>query len=315
MSIGPSTSALLETTGRTRRQDVTASYVALAQACAATGDDARHAELVSDHPHDVWSLPASRAIALVHTGQDEAWALVRGAELLEQHRVAVVAPYYGGVRTAAGRAVTFWHDPGERRRDESLSARVTAAVHRIHPGSALWLEEHDPFAGLLDGLDDAPLSGSARRFLFECTAWLRAEWAGIDWPTPPTVILGARRLARCHDGGTHPQLALRRPLWRGHREWDLVAARWSNELLRGRRDDLQAYHRTYTAHGRTDAAMPCDRIGAWSGYQVVRDLVVLTVVMDTVRRARLDSRTHDLAVHQVACLRGARPAPWDWGQR
>ncbi|MER7757213.1 hypothetical protein [Kitasatospora sp. NPDC097643] len=315
MSIGPSTSALLRTTSHARRQDVAASYAALAQACAATGDDARHAELVSDHPADVWSLPALRAIALVHTGPDEAWALVRGAELLEQHQVAVVTPYYSGVRTAAGRAVTFWHDPGKRRRDESLSARVTAAVHRIHPGAALWLGNHDPFAGLLDGLDDSPLNDSARRFLFECTAWLRAEWADIDWPTPPTVILGARRLAHCHGGGTHPRLALRRPLWRGHREWDMVAARWSNELLRGRGDDLQAYHHTYTAHGRGDAAVPYDRISAWSGYQVVRDVIVLTAVMDTVRRARLDSRTRDLAVHQVACLRGARPAPWDWGKR
>ncbi len=61
--------------------------------------------------------------------------------------------------------------------------------------------------------------------------------------------------------------------------------------------------------------MPYDRIGAWSGYQVVRDVVVLTAVMDTVRRARLDPRTRDLARHQVACLRGVRPAPWDWGTR
>ncbi len=103
VSIGPSTSALLKTSSHARRQDVTASYTALAQACAATGDDARHAELVSDHPHDAWSLPASRAIALVHTGPGEAWALVRGAELLEQHQVAVVTPYYSGVvRPPAG---------------------------------------------------------------------------------------------------------------------------------------------------------------------------------------------------------------------
>ncbi|MGW2372986.1 hypothetical protein [Kitasatospora sp. NPDC001683] len=315
MSIGPSTSALLRTTSHARRRDVTASYVALTQACTASGDDARHAELVSDHPVNVWSLPAPRAIALVQTGLDDARALVRGAELLELHRVAVAAPYYSGVRTAAGRAVTFWHNPGKQRRDESLSARVTAAVHRIPPGAAPWLEDHDPFAGLLDDLEKTPLSESDRWFLREHAAWLRAEWEDIDWPTPPTVILGARQLTRCHDDGIHPRLALRRPLWRGHREWDLVAARWRNELLRGHRDDLRAYDDTYTAHGRADAAVPYGHIGAWSGYRVVRDVVVLTAVMDTVRRAHLDFQVRQLAVHQVACLRGARSAPWDWGKR
>ncbi|MFF0413457.1 hypothetical protein ACFYUY_23845 [Kitasatospora sp. NPDC004745] len=315
MSIGPRTRALLSTTSRTRRHHITASYAALTQACTTTGDDARGAELVATDPHDVWTLPGSRAIARVHTDSAEAWALLRGARLLAQHRVAVVAPFYDALR-AGGRAVTFWHEPGRLLREAAaLGGWVTAGVHRIRPGAAPWLQEHDPFAGLLDGLDDAPLEGAACRFLRERAVRLRQEWAAIDWPTPATVILGTRGMARCHDDGTCPRFALRRPLWRGRREWDLVAARWRGELLRGHRDDQQAHHDAYLAHTRADVALPYPHIGAWPHYQSVRDVVVLTAVMDLVRQAHLDSRTRQLAAHQVACLRGAHPAPWDWGKR
>ncbi|MGW3041763.1 hypothetical protein ACWC9T_17405 [Kitasatospora sp. NPDC001159] len=87
-------------------------------------------------------------------------------------------------------------------------------------------------------------------------------------PSWSATVLGARQL--------------RRPLWRGAREWDLVAARWRYELLRGRRDDLQPYRDTYTAHGRADVAVPYGHIGAWSGYQVVRDVGVPTAVATPV---------------------------------
>ncbi|MFE7531622.1 hypothetical protein ACFU7Y_38830 [Kitasatospora sp. NPDC057542] len=315
MSVGTRTRTLLKTTTPTRRLDVAASYEALTQACAATADDARQAELVSDSPNHLWSLPVGM-FAMVHPDLDEAWAVIKGALYLREQRVPAIAPWYHDVRAGTeGRAVTFWPDPGKTSADTSLSAWVTALTHRIDPASAPWLREHDTFAGLLDGLDDAPLNAAARRFLREHTAQLHEEWDYLEWPTPDAVVLGAHGMIPIHDGGVHVGLLLRRPLTRGHREWDLVAARWRSELLIGPREDHRTYAGTYLSYQREDQVPDYPYIGAWSGYQVVRDVVALTAAMGAVRRAHLDKRIRQEAEHRVACLRGAYPAPWNWGLR
>ncbi|MFD9684707.1 hypothetical protein [Kitasatospora sp. NPDC059088] len=315
MSVGPRTRTLTRITSEGRRHEVAAAYAALTQVCTDTGDNPSQAELVGEHPHHAWWLPASRALALVHADADEAGALLRGARLLHEHRVAAVAPDYDQVRIAHGRAVTFWRSPGHPLRDVAASARLTAAVHRIRPGAALWLEDHDPFEGLLDGLDDVALDDASQWFLRERAAELREEWERAEWPTPSTVILGARAIAPCYGDGSHPRLFPQYPLRYGHREWDLVAARWHTELLRGHRDDLHAYTAAYTAYSRAALAPPYGQIGAWPDYQTVRDVVVLTAVTDTVRRAHLDTHLRRQAAHQVACLRGAHRPPWTWGRR
>ncbi|MFG2845670.1 hypothetical protein ACGF12_21220 [Kitasatospora sp. NPDC048296] len=314
MSVGARTGTLLKTTTPARRLDVAASFEALTQACAVTAADVRRAELVSDSPNHLWSLPASRALAIVHSGPDEARALIKGAHFLRQQHVAVTSPWSADVHVSAdGRAVTFWQDPGKPSPDTSLSAWVTALVHRIDLRMVPWLTEHDPFGRLLDGLDDAPLNDAARWFLRERAAQLREEWDDLDWPTPDAVILGALRMVPCHDDGVHVGLLLRRPLQCGHREWDLVAARWRSEQLIGSREDHRTYADTYLSY--EDQPLERPYIGAWSGYQVVRDLIVLTEVMETVRRAHLDAHSRRQAAHRVACLRGAHRVPWNWGQR
>ncbi|MFF2548760.1 hypothetical protein ACFVUY_40240 [Kitasatospora sp. NPDC058063] len=314
MSVGTRTRTLLKTTSPARRTDVAASYEALTQACAASGIDARQAELVSDSPNHLWLLPASHTLAMVHPDPDEAWALIRGAQFLRQHEVLATAPRYGDVRAdTVGQTVTFWPNPGQLSTDTSLSGWVTALTHRIDPRTAPWLREHDPFTGLLNGLDDAPLNAAARGFLRERTIQLHEEWDYLDWPTPDTVVFGTLGMVPVHDDGVHAGTLLRRPLTRGHREWDLVAARWRSELLTGLRQDHRTYADTYLAYDMEQQAYPY--IGAWSGYQVVRDVVVLTAVMDAVRSAHLDQRARAEAAHRVACLRGAHPAPWNWGPR
>ncbi|MFD7593587.1 hypothetical protein ACFV6D_11210 [Kitasatospora sp. NPDC059812] len=316
MSVGPRTRTLLKTTTPARRLDIAASFEALTQAGVATGGDVAKAELVSDSPNHLWSLPTSRALAIVHPDLDEAGALIKGAQFLRQHQVPVTSPRYTDVRMSAeGRAVTFWQAPGKPSADASLSAWVTALTHRTDPRTAPWLREHDPFAGLLDGLDDAPLNTASRSFLRDHAAQLREEWDFLDWPTPDTVILGALGMAPCHDDGVHVGLLLRRPLTRGHREWDLVAARWRSELLIGPREDHRTYADTYLSYEREGRPLDHPYIGAWSGYQVVRDIVVLTAVMETVRRAHLDANIRQEAAHRITCLRGAHPAPWNWGLR
>ncbi|MFE4516818.1 ATP-binding protein [Kitasatospora sp. NPDC056783] len=319
MSAGTRATPLLKTTTATRRPDIAASFDALTQACEATGNGTWRAQLVSDSPNHLWSLSLRsrpRALAIVHPNADEALALIKGAQLLREHQVAATAPYFTDIRAAAdGQAVSFWHQCGSPTTDTSLSAWVTALTHRIDPATAPWLQEHDPFAGLLDGMDHAPLDEPARRFLRERAAQLREEWDYLDWPTPDAVVLGALGMVPVHDDGLHVGLLLRRPPQRGHLEWDLVAARWRGEMLTGPREDHRTYAATYLSYEREHQAPGHPYIGAWSGYQVVRDLVVLATVMDTVRRARLDQRARRLAAHQIACLRGAHPAPWDWGPR
>ncbi|WP_030247550.1 hypothetical protein [Streptomyces sp. NRRL S-350] len=304
---------MLKTTTLARRLDVAASFETLTRACAAIAADFRRAELVSDSPNHLWSLPASHSLALVHPDVDEARALIKGAQFLRQHQVAVASPWSTDVHMSTdGRAVTLWQDPGKPSTDTSLSAWVTALTHRIDPGAAPWLRDHDPFAGLLDGLDEAPLNDAARCFLRERAAQLHEEWDHPDWPTPDAVILGALGMVPCHDDGVRVGFLLRRPLHRGHREWDRVAARWRSELLIGPREDHGSYADVYLSYEREDQSLNHPYIGAWSGYQVVRDLVVLTAVMETVRRAHLDANVRQAAVHRVGCLRGANPVPWRW---
>ncbi|MER7671335.1 hypothetical protein ABTY61_23115 [Kitasatospora sp. NPDC096128] len=313
MSVGPSTRMLLNVVKAGRQRQITASYSTLAQVCVATADGA---ELVNDHPDvQTWSLPASDAVALVHANPGESWTLLRSAQLLEQQSVAVVPPHYRTVRTAGGRAVTFWHPPGRRHDDAAVSAWLTASIHTVHPKTALWLDPHDPFHGLLDSLADAEVDQAGKRFLREHTARLREDWDRIDWPTPPTVILADTGMARAHEDSRCPRLLLRRPLRLGRREWDLVAARWKAELLRGHPADLDAYTRAYTARARRDLVQLHDQLATWSGYRSVRDVLVLTEVMRTVARAELDGRARQLAQHQIACLRGTHQLPWTWGRR
>ncbi|MEV7026046.1 hypothetical protein [Kitasatospora sp. NPDC093558] len=313
MSAGPRTRMLLKTTSTARRHAITASYSALTQVCITTADCPEQAELVSEYPTHTWDLPQSNALAIVHRNLDEAWALIKSAKLLEHHQLLVVTPHYTNVLTAACHAITFWHPPGPQRHDPAASARVTAGVHRIDATTAPWLAEdqHDPFNGLLDGLDDGPVPDPAKRFLHDQASQLRKEWADIDWPTPTTHILGARHAARCHGSRSNPRLFLRQPLLRGHREWDLVAARWRSDLLLGHLNDNMGYTQTYATHTHT----PHNHIGTWPDYQIVRDVIVLTEVMSTVRRAHLDARTRQQADYQIACLRGAHPRPWNWGRR
>ncbi|MFF7991675.1 hypothetical protein ACFZDG_18005 [Kitasatospora xanthocidica] len=316
MSVGPRTRTLLKATSTARRQAITASYSALTQVCIATADHAMQAELVSEHPTHAWELPASDALVLVHADVAEARALLRSAQLLERHQVPVVPPRYPDALTGGGRAVTFWRLPGRERHDPATSARMTAGIHRIDPGTVRWLarENHDPFNGLLDGLERAPVLNSGKRFLRDRADQLCEEWAAIDWPTPSTVILGTRRAARCHSDGTLPRLLLRNPLLHGHREWDLIAARWRSDLLLGHLNDTMGYTETYAAHADAQMGVPYGHIGAWPDYQVVRDVIVFTEVMSAVRRAHLDSHTRQKADYQVACLRGARRRPWNWGR-
>ncbi|MFF4817768.1 hypothetical protein ACFY2K_24600 [Kitasatospora sp. NPDC001309] len=125
MSVGPRTRTLTRITSEGRRYEVASAYAALTQVCADTGDNPAQAELVGEHPHHTWWLPASNALALVDADADEAGALLRGARLLHEHRVAAVAPYYDQVRIALGRAVTFWRSPGHPLRDVAASARLT----------------------------------------------------------------------------------------------------------------------------------------------------------------------------------------------
>ncbi len=317
MIVGPRTRTLLKATGTARRQAIIASYAALTQVCSATEDSAEQAELVGEHPTHVWELPHSDTLVLVHADIAEACALLRSADLLERHQVPVVAPYYPNALTEGSRpAVTFWRRPGRERHDPATSARVTAGVHRINPAATRWLaeENHDPFNGLLDDLDNAPMLDPGKRFLRDRADQLREEWAAINWPTPSTTILGARRAARCHSDGTLPRLFLQHPLLHGHREWDLIAARWRSDLLLGHLNDNMGYTETYVSHADAHVGVPYGHIGAWPDYQVVRDVIVLTEVMSTVRRAHLDSRTRQQADYQVACLRGARRRPWNWGR-
>ncbi|MFF3074212.1 hypothetical protein ACFVSN_40400 [Kitasatospora sp. NPDC057904] len=316
MSAGPRTRMLLKTTSTARRQAITASYSALTQVCVTTADNPEQAELVSEHPAHAWELPHSNALAILHRDTDEAWALVKSAKLLEHHQVPVVAPHYTDVLTAGGHAVTFWRPPGPQRHDPAASARVTAGIHRIDTTTAPWLAEdqHDPFNGLLDGLDDTPLADPAKRFLHDHTDQLREEWVDIDWPTPLTPILGTRHAPRCHGTRAAPRLLLQHPLLHGHLEWDLIAARWRSDLLLGHLNDNVGYTAAYTAHANAETRALHGHIGAWPDYQVVRDVIVLAEVMSTVRRAHLDSRTRQQADHQIACLRGAHRPPWNWGR-
>ncbi|MEV7930453.1 hypothetical protein [Kitasatospora sp. NPDC088779] len=314
MSVGPHTSRLLKTTvGQARHQAITASYSALVQACDASGEQSDGAELVDESPRPLWSLPGSGAYAVVHTDPDEARALLWSAHLLEEHQVPVVVPEYRHPLRGGGRDVTVWHRPGPRYSGRSVGAWASAAVHRIQPDAGQ-LRDHDPFDGLLDGLADAPLLRADRDVLRLRADRLREQWTSIDWPTPPTVILGDLGAARCHGAGTTlPRLLLRRPLLRGHLEWDLAAARWRTDMLAGHLHDHDGYAEAYATH--TDRNLPYGSIDRWEHYPLVRDLVVLTDVMHTVRRAHLDSRTRQLAAHQSACLRGLVARPWPWKVR
>ncbi|WP_049649887.1 hypothetical protein [Kitasatospora sp. MY 5-36] len=69
-------------------------------------------------------------------------------------------------------------------------------------------------------------------------------------------------------------------------ESDLAAARRRSELLVCPCEEPRAHADTYLSYER-DQSLDHPHIGAWSGYQVVRDVVLLTVVMETVRRAHL----------------------------
>ncbi|MER8103238.1 hypothetical protein [Kitasatospora sp. NPDC094016] len=314
MTVGPRTGALITfTRDTTIRAGVRAAYAALTQACRDSGDNAHHAELVGEHPRYAWLLPHSNALAVIHDSEQEACELLACADLLRECRVPVVPAYYGRpLVVGRGRAVTFWHNPGRYRPAPGAAARVTAAVHGIKPAGALWLREHHPFNDLLDGLEQAPLNDSTRDFLYEHTARVRTDWQHVRWPTTPTVILATTGPARCHDDGDY-RLLLRTPLRLGHREWDLVAARWRSELLYGHLENQRTYTVTYASC--SGSALAREPIGSWPDYQVVRDAVVLTEVMETVRGAHQDDRTRQAAEHQVACLRGAHQAPWRWGTR
>ncbi|MFE4975670.1 hypothetical protein ACFRAR_26655 [Kitasatospora sp. NPDC056651] len=79
MSVGPRTALLLKTATPARRLDVATSYEALTQACSASADDAGQAELVSDSPNHLWSLPTSRALVIVHPDPNEGRALLKSA--------------------------------------------------------------------------------------------------------------------------------------------------------------------------------------------------------------------------------------------
>ncbi|MER8185847.1 hypothetical protein [Kitasatospora sp. NPDC094015] len=316
MSPGPRTRTLIRLGNAARAQRIESDHEAVARAAAALGLPAEQAEFTGEEEaFAVWSLPRADALAYVHP-PERAWQahpLMAAAHRVRDCGLDVLLPRFDRAVAGGSRFVTFWERPRGRRDggDPSAAAYAAAAVHLLPPPPPSATSDHDPFDGLLDGLERAVLRAGDAEWIRDRSALPADHWRQLDRPTPPTTILAGRHPALCDEHRGTRQLVLTRPLLRGQRAWDLAAARWRADLLHGQDD---GYPEFAAAYARFGPGLPYGGdLAPWSGYAVLREILALADTLREVRRAALGARHHRGALHRLSCLRGERgPAPWQW---
>ncbi|MFJ8039516.1 hypothetical protein ACIRBX_03250 [Kitasatospora sp. NPDC096147] len=317
MTPGPRTRTLIRFGNAVRARRMEADHDAVTRAATALGLPAEQAEYAGEEEgHGIWSLPRAELLAYVYP-PELAWqaqSLMADAYRISAYGLDVLLPRSDRAVAGGSRFVTFWEQPRGHRvdQDAAAAAYAAAALHLLPPPDRSAAGDHDPFDGLLTGLDRSPLSPPDAEWIRHRAGWLAGLWQCLDWPTSPTTILAGSQPATCYRRVNTRQLVLTRPLARGRREWDVAAARWRSDLVHGHRG---SYREFAAAYARFAPGPSSGDLTDWDGYSVLREVLALGHLMREVRRADLGAGHHREALHRLACLRGeAGPAPWRWSQ-
>ncbi|MFI5527575.1 hypothetical protein ACIA8O_03360 [Kitasatospora sp. NPDC051853] len=316
MTPGPRTRTLIRLGNAARARRMEAEHGAVTRAAAELGFPAEHAEYTGEEESfALWALPRAGLVAYVYP-PEHAWQaqpLMADAHRVGAYGLDVLLPRSDRAVAAGGRFVTFWERPRGRRveGDASAAAYAAAALHLLPPLRPSAAGDHDPFEGMLDGLEQAPLRPGDADWIRRRAVRLADLWCGLAWPSPPTTILAGHQPATCYRHLGTRQLVLTRPLVRGQREWDVAAARWRSDLVQGYQGGYREFVAAYAQFcpAPSAGADPAD----WEGYPVLREVLALGDTMREVRRTDLGGRHQREVLHRLACLRGeAGPAPWRW---
>ncbi|MFF4911326.1 aminoglycoside phosphotransferase family protein [Streptomyces sp. NPDC001260] len=216
-----------------------ASHAVLAEACAAAGFDAAHAEPLRIAENEIWRLPGQVIVRIARAGQWKAAVReVRVARWLAEHAVPAVQalPVEQPVQ-AAGRPVTFWAELPEHK--NGTVQDVVTLLKQLHPLPVpdFPLDRLDPFVRVAERIEAATsLSEDDRHWLRQRHAELREQWTHRPTGMRECVVHGDAWVGNvahsCRAVADGLRAGLRRPARMGSR---LDGGQADNDRCRHRR--------------------------------------------------------------------------------
>lgn len=280
----------------------------LAAACAEVGLDHTNAEPIRMGENALFRLPAGVVARIARSGQLAAAAReVRIAQWLAEHEIPAVRVLKDITQPVevGGRAVTFWEELPPHR--NGTPAEVATAIRRLHDlpiPTDVPLGELAPFVRLTERINAATtLTEADRTWLSEHLASLQASYVNLPPGLPHCVVHGDAWIGNVvvTNDGQVVLLDLERCSV-GPPEWDLVST--------------AIKHTSFNWITAEDYLEFCDRynhdVTTWTGFDMLRDIRELRMVLYVAQRAGENSIAHQEAALRAACLQRHSPRPWPW---
>jgi len=276
--------------------------LAVRQACADLGLDARGTRLIHHYSNAIYLLPAQNAVARVTTGANAAELVGRSQAvtrwLAQTRRFPAIQPLDDTSPVAVdGAVISFWdYYPQPPDAPPLTSAHLAAILRLLHRIEALpvtlpaWVPLRSLQATIDAGEPPAVLTGGERAWISNRISEVRDAITGLDWPLGHGLIHGDAWAGNLLHAAGAPPVSVVLGDWDwvsiGPREVDLIPT-WHAATRYGKGPRwISDFTRRYGYD-----------LATWDGYPVLmamRDLVQLT---GPIRRAH-DSARHRQALRQ-----------------
>jgi aminoglycoside phosphotransferase (APT) family kinase protein len=281
----------------------------LAEVGSRMGLPAGDARLLHLHSNALFALPSAGLVVRIATNPDaleRVSASIAVTRWLAGRGFPCVVP--AGIEdqpwVVGGRVVSVWRYLPTVPEPRPAGGELGRLLRDLHaqPLPPVGLRRFaDPFCSVASAIDQAPgaMTAECRSWLVERIAWLRGQWAAMEFSRPPGLIHGDAHIGnvmRASSGqvvlGDWDHVAA------GPREWDLIQIHYMGRRFgRASREDLDAFAAAYGWDVRE-----------WPGLETLIAIREITGLSPYIRTAR----ERPFARRELACrlrtLRGGDTA-------
>ncbi|MFE4717440.1 phosphotransferase enzyme family protein [Streptomyces sp. NPDC056728] len=280
--------------------DADAAEDILRRACVAAGVDPDGIEMLRFGDHAVFRVNGGRIVARVGRSPDRLPAVRREVAVAGW----LAAAEYPSARLVTeaeqpvvvdGHPVTFWEGlaDGDTYASTGEMGELLRRLHELEPPS-FWLPQLRPFDKVMERLERAVISDSARGHLTEMAAELTAAYDQLSFALPAGPLHGDFNVGNVlRDAAGGPKVIDLDGFATGPREWDLM--------------QTAMYYDSFGWHTEAEYADFAAGYGfdvrEWSGYTVMRSVRELLMVTWLSQNAGTNLRAAEEVEKRVESLR------------